>query len=201
MKIREWISIIMVASLFTGLYFQYKQLVKTQNERDIYRRNTATLLRDVEYYQVLDSINVASVGSLELKISEMQRFRDEDMRLIEQLNVDRNRLQSVVTSQTETIYELHGNVRDSIIYVDNVIQDTIKCIEIFEKWFELDGCILPDAKFEGTFVSHDELFYVEHIVPKKFWFIKWGIKERRQEIASKNPHTKITGAEFISIRK
>ncbi|MFQ7039320.1 MAG: DUF6549 family protein [Barnesiella sp.] len=32
-------------------------------------------------------------------------------------------------------------------------------------------------------------------------FIKWGGKERKQEIISKNPNTKILSAEYISIRK
>jgi hypothetical protein len=65
----------------------------------------------------------------------------------------------------------------------------------------MNGCIGADAKFAGRFESRDSLLYVEHVVPKRFWFIRWGVKERRQEIVSRNPHTKIIGAEFVTIRK
>jgi hypothetical protein len=51
------------------------------------------------------------------------------------------------------------------------------------------------------FETRDSLLYVEYIVPRRFWFIKWGVKERRQEIVSRNPYTRIMGAEFVVIRK
>jgi hypothetical protein len=85
--------------------------------------------------------------------------------------------------------------------VDGLYTDTLKCISIHEKWFDLTGCIDAKSKFAGRFESRDSLLYVEHVVPKRFWFIRWGVKERRQEIVSKNPHTRITGAEFVTIRK
>jgi hypothetical protein len=53
----------------------------------------------------------------------------------------------------------------------------------------------------GRFESRDSLLYVEHVVPKRFWFIRWGVKERRQEIVSRNPHVRIVGAEFVTVRR
>jgi hypothetical protein len=79
--------------------------------------------------------------------------------------------------------------------------DTLRCIEIINKWFNLSGCIDANSKFAGRFENRDSLLYVEHIIPKKFLFIKWGIKERRQEIVFQNPHTKIMGLEYITVRK
>jgi len=49
--------------------------------------------------------------------------------------------------------------------------------------------------------NREKLKYVEHIISKRLWFIKWGTKERRQEILSLNPDTEITGAEYVTIRK
>ncbi|MCU6769802.1 hypothetical protein OCV73_12715 [Barnesiella propionica] len=74
-------------------------------------------------------------------------------------------------------------------------------LEISDKWFALNGCINKNNEFSGIFENRDSLIYVEHIVPKKFLFIKWGGKERKQEIISKNLNTKILSAEYISIRK
>jgi hypothetical protein len=110
-------------------------------------------------------------------------------------------LQQITTAQTETVYELHAPVRDSVTRNDSIRVDTLRCVSINEKWFDLNGCIDTHSTFTGTFESRDSLLYVEHIVPKRFWFIRWGVKERRQEIVSRNPNTRIVGAEFVTIRK
>jgi len=131
----------------------------------------------------------------------VNKYRSDEMRLIESLKIDKKRLKQITTAQTQTIYDLSANVHDSIVYRDNFIIDTLHCINIADKWFDLSGCINRESKFEGRFENRDSLLYVEHIIPKRFLFIKWGVKERRQEIVSRNPHTRITGAEFITIRK
>ena len=171
------------------------------NDRDIYRNDLYVLFEDNKAYQTKDSLNVVSIGQLELKLADVYRYRANDMKLIESLQVDKKRLQQFTTAQTQTIYELSGTVRDSIIYRDHYLRDTLRCINIAEKWFDLNGCIDANLKFAGRFENRDSLVYVEHIIPKRFWFIRWGVKERRQEIVSRNPHTVITGAEYVSIRK
>jgi hypothetical protein len=148
-----------------------------------------------------DSLNAASVGELQLKLAELNKYRSDDMKLIESLQVDRKRLQQITTTQTQTIYELNTNVRDSTVYRENNIVDTLHCIDIAEKWFDLNGCINSESKFVGRFENRDSLLYVEHVIPRQFLFIKWGVKERKQEIVSRNPHTTIVGAEFITLRK
>ena len=37
-------------------------------------------------------------------------------------------------------------------------------------------------------------------MPRRFLFIRWGTKAVRQEILSRNPHTKIVYAEYVKIR-
>nr|DAM03174.1 MAG TPA: hypothetical protein [Caudoviricetes sp.] len=176
------------------------KLQATKEDRDKYKQNTYTLLNDVQEYQTKDSLNVASVGILELKLSEYKKYRADDLSLINSLKVDKKRLEQITTTQTQTIYELKGSVRDSIVYRDNFIVDTLKCIVIHNKWFDLTGCSNRNNDFSGTFENRDSLLYIEHIVPKRFLFFKWGVKERKQEILSKNPNTKIINAEYISIR-
>lgn len=175
-------------------------LQKTKEDRDKYKQNTYTLLNDVQEYQTKDSLNVVSVGILELKLSEYKKYRADDLSLINSLKVNKKRLEQITTTQTQTIYELKGSVRDSIVYRDSYIVDTLKCIVIHNKWFDLKGCSNRNNDFSGTFENRDSLLYIEHIVPKKFLFFKWGVKERKQEILSKNPNTKIINAEYISIR-
>ena len=139
--------------------------------------------------------------NLELKISEYKKYREDDYKLIEGQQVDKKRLEEITTVQAQTIYELKGTVRDSIIYVDNYIVDTLKCLKIGDEWFSFDGCIGKNNEFSGTFENRYSFIYVEHIIPKNFLFIKYGVKERKQDIVSKNPYTNIIEAEFVTIKK
>ena len=192
---------IIIASLAGTTAFLTNRLKKEKAEKELYQKNTDVLMGKVEAYKANDSLNVVSIGRLELKLSEYKKYCAEDLELISSLKVEKKRLEQITTAQTQTIYELKGSVRDSIVYVDNYIVDTLRCLDIANKWFDLHGCINKKNEFSGTFENRDSLVYVEHVVPKKFLFIKWGVKERKQEILSKNPNTKIVNAEYISIRK
>ena len=200
MKAKLFISsLILLLCIVVG--WQREKIRVISEDRNIYRQNTHNLLNEIESYQTKDSLNVVSIGQLELKLAEVNQFRSKDMKLIETLQVDKKRLQQITTAQTKTIYELSATVRDSIIYRDNHITDTLRCINIADPWFNLNGCIDANSKFAGRFENRDSLLYVEHIIPKQFWFIKWGVKERRQDIVSRNPHTTVVSAEYITIRK
>lgn len=192
---------IIIASLIGTTAFLSNRLEKEKAEKELYQRNTNVLMDTIQTYKTKDSLNVASIGVIELKLSEYKKYRANDLNLINSLKVDKKRLQQITTTQIQTIYELKGSVRDSIVYRDNYIVDTFKCITIHNTWFDLKGCSNNNNDFSGTFENRDSLIYIEHIVPKKFLFFKWGIKERKQEILSKNPNTHIVNAEYISIRK
>ena len=179
------------------------------NERNIYQSNTHVLLDSLQRYKVNDSLNAASARQLQLTIDEYKQYRASDYALIAQLQADKKRLEQVTTVQTETVYEVSapeverivarsGLALDSII----VIRDTVKCYAYEDTWLFFDGCV-SDNVFTGEVKSRDSLLYVEHIVPKRFlgFLWKYGVRERRQEIISRNPHTEIVGAEFITVRE
>lgn len=176
---------------------------KLKEERNIYRENTAILLGETKGYKTKDSLNAVTVDKLTFKISEFQKWRSNDADLIKTLKVDNKRLESVSTVQLQTIHKLRGTVRDSLIYLPGEPGkiDTLRCITIVEKWFSLDGCIDKNKEFTGEAINRESLLYTEHITPKRFLFFKWGIKDRKQEIVSRNPGTDIIKAEFITIRK
>jgi hypothetical protein len=85
---------------------------------------------------------------------------------------------------------------------DSIVRDTVKCYVYNDAWLSFDGCVINDT-FSGEIRSRDSLLYVEHIVPKRFlgFLWKYGVRERRQKIVSKNPHTEIVGAEFVRVRE
>ena len=194
------ITAIAFLSLIGIISLQNSRLKKAKADRDVYKANTANLLEDIGRYQTKDSLNVVSVGQLQLTLDEYKKHRDEDMKLIETMNIDKKRLLNTVSLETKTIHTLEGTVRDSIVYVNNYITETMRCLTIHDKWYDIDGCTDKDNIFRGTFRYRDSLKCIAHVVPRKFLFFKWGEKERRTEVVSKNPNTVITGVEFITLR-
>ena len=193
-----------VAAVVT-IWVQRSRINQLTGERDKYRTNTETLLQDVSLYQTKDSLNAARVGVLELKLSEYKKYRESDAELIKSLQLKNRELQNVTSAQMETITKLNGNVRDSIVYLpEDTTTIVLKCVDISDPWFSLNGCATPDGKFTGTFINRDSILIVETIEYKRFLNFLWKtkkIKNRDFRIISRNPHTKILGFEVVSIRK
>lgn len=183
---------------------QRSMIKNLKQERNKYRANTETLLQDIETYKTDDSLNAAKVGVLELKLSEFEKFRSEDAELIESLKIKNRELEAITTAQTQTIIELRGNIRDSLVYVDRVIVDTLRCVTINNTWFDFDGCVNSKNQFTGKFINRDKIKIVESIEYKRFLNFLWKtkkIKNRDFRILSQNPYTNILGFEVITIEK
>lgn len=200
-----WAAIAMVVAAVATIWVQRTKIEKLTDERNRYRGNTETLLQDVETYKTKDSLNAAKVGVLELKLSEFERYRASDAELIKNLQIKNRELEAVTTAQMETITQLRGTVRDSIVYLPGDTTKTVlKCVDISDPWFSLNGITTPDGTFSGTFVNRDSILIVATVQYKRFLNFLWKtnkVKNREIDIISKNPHTKIIGVEYIEIEK
>jgi hypothetical protein len=183
---------------------QRSRINQLTGERDKYRTNTETLLQDVSRYQTKDSLNAAKVGVLELKLSEFEKYRASDAELIKTLQTKNRELERVTTTQMETINELRATVRDSVVYLlGDTVTTVLRCIEYSDKWVDFDGCIKNNT-FSGKIITRDSLLITETVQYKRWLGFLWKtkrIKNREFDIVSKNPHTKITGFEVITIEK
>lgn len=192
-----------VAAVVT-IWVQRSRINTLTGERDKYRTNTETLLQDVSRYQTKDSLNAAKVGVLELKLSEFEKYRASDAELIKTLQTKNRDLERVTTTQMETINELRATVRDSIVYLPgDTVTTVLRCIEYSDKWVDFDGCIKNNT-FSGKIITRDSLLITETVQYKRFLNFLWKtkrIKNREFDIVSKNPNSKITGFEVITIEK
>ena len=192
-----------VAAVVT-IWVQRSRINQLTGERDKYRTNTETLLKDVSRYQTKDSLNAAKVGVLELKLSEFEKYRASDAELIKTLQTKNRELEAVTTAQMETITKLRGTVRDSVVYLPgDTVTTVLRCIEYSDKWVDFDGCIKNNT-FSGKIITRDSLLITETVQYKRWLGFLWKtkrIKNREFDIVSKNPHTKITGFEVITIEK
>jgi hypothetical protein len=193
-----------IMAVAAAFWVQQSRIKRLTDERDKYRSNTETLLQDVRTYQTKDSLNAAKVGNWELKLSEYKKYRADDAALIKSLQTKNRDLQRVTTAQMETINELRANVRDSIVYLPgDTVTTVLRCIEYSDKWVDFDGCIINNM-FSGKIITRDSLLITESVQYKRFLNFLWKtkrIKNREFDIVSKNPYTKITGFEVITIEK
>ena len=199
-----WAAIAMVVAAVATIWVQRAKIEKLTDERNRYRGNAETLLQDVETYKTKDSLNAAKVGVLELKLSEFERYRASDAELIKTLQAKNRDLERVTTTQMETINELRATVRDSVVYLPgDTVTTVLRCIEYSDKWVDFDGCIKNNT-FSGKIITRDSLLITETVQYKRWLGFLWKtkrIKNREFDIVSKNPHTKITGFEVITIEK
>lgn len=194
-----------ILTVAAAFWMQHVKINRLTDERDKYRSNTETLLQDVEAYQTKDSLNAVKVGNLELSLSEYKKYRSDDLALIKTLQTKNRDLEQVATTQMETINKFRSSVRDSVVYLPgDTITTVLRCVDIVEPWFELHGCTTPDGQFSGIHINRDSLLIVETVKYKRWLGFLWKtkrIKKREFDIVSKNPNSKITGFEVITIEK
>lgn len=193
-----------VVAAIVALVVQHGKIKHLRAERDTYRTNTQVLMEDVKRYQTKDSLNVATIGVLELKLSEFKKYRAEDAELIKSLKVKNRDLEAVTTAQMQTISELRAELKDSIVYLPgDTVERVVKCIEYRDRYLDVVGCVI-DNVFSGEVVSRDSLTIVNTVQYKRFWGFLWKtkkVKNRQIDVVSKNPHTQIMGVEYIEIEK
>lgn len=200
------IAAVIIALLIGVIAILTNRINKVKEERDTQQKNVSTLLLSVESYKTKDSLQAASVGELELTLKQFQEYKAEDAKLIETLRVDNNRLQGVVTAQTESYYQHTAALRDSIKILkgnsqDSVQTEIIKTATFHDDWHSLNLLINRDS-VQYKLKTKESIIITNHIIPKRFlgFLWKYGVKEIRTEAISKNPYTENLTIESITIR-
>lgn len=160
--------------------------------------NQAVLLSDLQTYQISDSLNAARVDALTMTVAEFRKGFSDMQGMLKEMNVKIKRLETVAITGTETSYYITAPVRDSLVFVP--VPDTLKTLRYSDNWITIDGYIKA-REFIGKIESRDTLVQVVHRVPRRFLFFRYGTKGIRQEIMSKNPHTKINYSRYIKLAK
>ena len=196
LKIEILIVVILITSIGT-LVWRYKV---ERSERIRLDGNQATLLEDACRYKTKDSLNVLSIGQLELSKSEFKQYKKESVETIKELNIKLKRVRSVQNTKTITKIEFKTIMKDSLVIVDNMVRDTLKCMEYKNAHVDFAACFVGDS-IEASIIIPVGLTQVIHRIPKKFLFFKWGTKAIKQEMFSDNPYTVISYSEYIEFKK
>ena len=170
MKKLPWILVILLAVIV--VLFQQNHILRAERDRQI--GNIEALMGEVKRYKMKDSLNVASVSSLNLTVEELKKYRAEDVKLIKELKL---------------------RPKDSLVYKI----DTVGCFHYRDKWLRVDACIADSLM---TIESRDSITQVVHAIYKhRFLWWRWGIKGFRQEIVNFNPKSEIGYSEIVKVSK
>ena len=119
---KKYLIIAAVAlALLMGLQIviQDHKITQITAERDKYKENTETLLDQTQTYHVRDSLNAAKVGTLELTVKELEKFRAADAALVRDLTAKNRDLDELNKAQLRTIAQLRSIPRDTVILIDH----------------------------------------------------------------------------------
>jgi hypothetical protein len=194
----SWIYWVALA-LFTVLIGSISKCSGLLKENARLEDNIGVLYSDVEHYKVNDSLNAAGINRLYMNKSELERYNADLVQQIEDLNIKLKRVQSVSRTAVSSDYKIETIIKDSVIYVDNRIVDTLRCVDFKDNYITFSGC---ENNGLATYNIHsvDTLIQVIHRIPKKFLWFKFGCKAIRQEVVSRNPHSQIVYTEYIEVK-
>ena len=180
----------------------YLGLSGKSRELDRMTRNMNAIQSDVVRWRTADSLSAARAEALEFKVREFEKYRAEDASLIKSLKGRNDELESVAKAMTETIFDLMAVPKDTVIIRDSVSAPAT-VVRCGDEWFDFEG-VLSDGVFSGRLVNRDSIICVETVEYKRFWGFLWktkNIKNRDIIVTSRNPHTEVIGAEFVTIEK
>ena len=179
----------------TGLFLTNHSLIK---EKARLQQNQEALLSTIDFYKKDSLYSAASISQLRLTKEELEESNLSLRKEVEALNIKIKKLNSASIVGTKSEYQIKTVVKDSIIYRDSIVYVS-QCLNYSTPYLSIKGCVIDSSTFEGTIITRDSLVRVEHRIPKKFLFFKFGTKLVKEEYLSKNPHTTLTHVETVVI--
>lgn len=194
--------------VFAGLALvAFRAYSDMKADRDRLKENQSFLLHngEVEIKQTNTGCSQASVPALTLRPSEFRRSGDTLLRTAKAAGIKASRISEAATAATTTHVDFDARVFRTVVH--DTLRDTVLCpasplpaLSWNDPWVSLSGTI-ADSIFHGSLTSNDTLDIIVHRVPKRFLFFRFGCRQVRMDIISRNPHTRLTYARYLQLIK
>lgn len=208
-KLQVLAFVLMLVS--TGLaLFTFIAYRNMKADRDRLKENQNILLRNgtVEIKQTNTGLSQASVPALTLRSSEFRQSGDTLLQVVKSAGIKTSRISEAATAAAITSVEFNTRVFRTIVH--DTIRDTVprslttllpsRQLSWNDSWVSLSGTI-TDSMFHGSITAVDTLDIIVHRIPKRFLFFRFGCKQVRMDIISRNPHTHLTYARYYQLVK
>ena len=190
------IGIICALIIFIVIMFKQNNIIS--QDRDLYKRNMNSALMECVEWKTKDSLSAAKNATLNLKISELERYRINDINQINQLKKKNEELNNLIKNSSKTEIKIITQLKDTVIY-----KDTVKYFNWNDNWISVKGLIQKDT-VDLNISNSDSLVISVATKYKRFLGFLWKtkkIKDQNVYVVSKNPHTTITNIEYYGISK
>ena len=190
------IGIICALIIFIVIMFKQNNIIS--QDRDLYKRNMNSALIECVEWKTKDSLSAAKNATLNLKISELERYRIDDINQINQLKKKNEELNNLIKNSSKTEIKIITQLKDTVIY-----KDTVKYFNWNDNWTSVKGLIQKDT-VDLNISNSDSLVISVATKYKRFLGFLWKtkkIKDQNVYVVSKNPHTTITNIEYYGVSK
>lgn len=190
-KIYIGLFIIMLGMVCT-ISFQAKYIKKQKANIERLDGNVTALTTDINHFKVNDSLNAATIQSLNITVSEFKDMNVEAKKTIDALNIKYKRLLKVNQTITQENQDLLLNKTiDTLILKDTIVKTVSASYR--SPYLDLDIYDLGN-QYQVKYESRDTIDQILENIPKKFLFIRYGTKGFKTTYVNRNPNTKIVGA-------
>ena len=190
-KIYIGLFIIMLGMVCT-ISFQAKYIKKQKANIERLDGNVTALTTDISHFKVNDSLNAATIQSLNITVSEFKDMNIEAKKTIDALNIKYKRLLKVNQTITQENQDLLLNKTiDTLILKDTIVKTVSASYR--SPYLDLDIYDLGN-QYQVKYESRDTIDQILENIPKKFLFIRYGTKGFKTTYVNRNPNAKIVGA-------
>lgn len=179
-----------VLTLVVALCLAVALYLNARADRDRLRQNQSLLLHNgaVEIRQTTTGRSQASVPALTLRQKEFRQSRDTILNIARTARIRPTRINEAATLATTTSDTLAAPLhRDTAIHWHN-------------PWQSLAATITRDT-LHAVITTSDTLDIIVHRVPRRFLFFRFGCRQVRLDVISRNPHTRLTYARYYRLVK
>ncbi len=209
LQILTFALMLVSAGLALFAFIAYRNM---KADRDRLKENQNILLHNgkVDIKRTNTGLSQASVPALTLRSSEFRQSGDTLLQVAKAAGIKTSRITEVATAAATTSVEFKTRVFQTIVH--DTVRDTVtrslttilpsRQLQLSwnDPWVSLSGTI-TDSIFHGSITSVDTLDIIVHRVPKRFLFFRFGCKQVRMDVVSRNPHTQLTYARFLQLIK
>lgn len=195
------------AGLLVALIFFIWLYLDAKADQGRLKQNQSLLLHNgtVEIAETDNGNSHASTPALNLRTDEFKQSGDTLAKVAKDVGIKSSRIFEAATTTTTTLADIEAPVTHTPLdSVQNLFPsahppaDSLVCFSWHDAWMSLSGCV-SDSLFRGIISSADTLDIIVHRVPKRFLFFRFGCREVRMDIVSRNPHTRLTYARYYRL--
>lgn len=186
---------LVILSAATFVLMRQNAAIRRDNDRLLH--NNTVLNAGLETYRTSLGQSAAHVGRLEMTIKELREYNDSLLLRMEQMELKPRRAESMSITAVNTAFRFTVPLERETIREH---RNEVRTFRWDDPWNSINGIVANDS-VQLSLQHTDTLDQVIYRVPRRFLFIRWGTKEIRQVVSTRDPKSRIIYSEYIVLKR